>query len=225
MASFCSKECVKPILNTTLPCLHEASWRHWEHLLLGQTNFANTSKLHTPRTANGRPWLVYDASDWLVWLPCNTDIKWLNTPNWPWHLAACHVKFPLPLQSFDVTHEWKIYLSACGRYKINCEIPPIQNTQSDLAEAARCILSVSCSTDLDYCVVYVNQVSVFLERVHRTSEGFTPNAKPCCLLFCLPFRSWSKHQNCCNIHLKSELITGQLQSQWSWQNFQAVLGQ
>ena len=40
--------------------------------------------------------------------------------------------------------------------------PPIQQIQIDRAEVARCTLSVSCSIDLDYCVVFVDQVGVFL---------------------------------------------------------------
>ena len=42
----------------------------------------------------------------------------------------------------------------------------------------KCTLLVSGSTDLDYCVVFADWVSVFLEHVHRTlnaSERFTPN--------------------------------------------------
>ena len=42
---------------------------------------------------------------------------------------------------------------------------------------------------------------------------------------CLPFGSRCKQHNCCNIYLKSELVTGQLQNQLSQQNFQAVPGQ
>ena len=49
---------------------------------------------------------------------------------------------------------------------------------------------------------------------------------PCCSsLFCLPFGCRSKQHNHCNIQLKSESITGQLQNWSSWQNFWAVLGQ
>ena len=66
----------------------------------------------------------------------------------------------------------------CGRFTIDCGIPPIQNTQIDHAEVARCTLSVSSLTDLDYCVAFVNWVGVFLEHVHKTlktSELLTPN--------------------------------------------------
>ena len=54
----------------------------------------------------------------------------------------------------------------------------MQNTQIDRAEVTRCTLSVSCSTDLYYCVVFVNRVGVFLEHVLKTlkaSERFTPS--------------------------------------------------
>ena len=54
----------------------------------------------------------------------------------------------------------------------------MQNTQVDRTEVARCTLPVSCSTDLDYCVAFVDRVGVFLEHVHGTlkaSEGFTSN--------------------------------------------------
>ena len=64
------------------------------------------------------------------------------------------------------------------RYTIKCSIPPIQNAQIKLIEVARCTLLVSCLTDLDYCVVFVNRVGVFLKHVHTTlkaSEWFTPD--------------------------------------------------
>ena len=35
--------------------------------------------------------------------------------------------------------------------------------------------SVSCSTDLDYCVVSVDRVGVFLEHIYKSFERFTPN--------------------------------------------------
>ena len=38
---------------------------------------------------------------------------------------------------------------------LHCWIPPIQITYIDRAEIARCTLSVSFPTDLDYCVVFV----------------------------------------------------------------------
>ena len=67
----------------------------------------------------------------------------------------------------------------CERYTVNCGIPPIKNTQFiDSAEVARCTLSVGCSTDLDYCVVFVSLVSLFLENVRQTlltSEWFMPD--------------------------------------------------
>ena len=66
----------------------------------------------------------------------------------------------------------------CGRYTINCGIPPIQNTQIDCTEVARCTLLVSCPTDLHHCVVFVDQVGAFHEHVHRTlkaSKQFMPD--------------------------------------------------
>ena len=68
--------------------------------------------------------------------------------------------------------------SACKRYTIDCEIPLNQNIQIDRTKVIARTSSVSCSTDLDDCVVFVDRVSVFLEHVHRTlkaSERFTPN--------------------------------------------------
>ena len=45
----------------------------------------------------------------------------------------------------------------------------MQYTQIDRAEVARCTLSVSCSTDLNYSVVFVDRVGVFLEHVQFNS--------------------------------------------------------
>ena len=59
----------------------------------------------------------------------------------------------------------------CGRYTINCEIAQIQNTQIDHTEVTRCTLSVGCPTDLDYCVVFVDKVSVFLEHMQKTLKA------------------------------------------------------
>ena len=59
----------------------------------------------------------------------------------------------------------------CERYTIHCGIPPIQNTQIDRDEAARCIISVSCPTDLDDCVVVGDRVGVFLEHVHKSETA------------------------------------------------------
>ena len=66
--------------------------------------------------------------------------------------------------------------------------------------------------NLDYCVVLVNLVDVFLEHVHRNlkaSEQFTPKFPFVSVLFNLPCGSCSKHHNHCNMHFKSESITGQ----------------
>ena len=71
--------------------------------------------------------------------------------------------------------ECKIY---CWQYTNNCGIPPIQNTQINHAEVKRCTLLVSCSTDLDYCVVFVDWFGIFCKHVHRTliaTERFTPD--------------------------------------------------
>ena len=54
---------VKPVLNTTLRSLHKASRRFAEHLLLGQTHFTNTSKLHTFRPAKECSGTHFNASD------------------------------------------------------------------------------------------------------------------------------------------------------------------
>ena len=84
----------------------------------------------------------------------------------------------MPIRPFGVGCKCKINLSACERHTIDCGTPPIQNTQIDYAEAARCSLPVSSSTDLDYCLIFVDRVDVFLEHVHRTFkvyERFTPN--------------------------------------------------
>ena len=142
-------------------------------------------------------------------LPSDADIMSEREPNWPWPL----------LWSFDVRREYNIYLSVCGRHTINCGILQIQNTQTDHAEVARCTLAVSCLTNLAYCFVSVDWVSVFVEHVHWALKAFE-RFKPNCSAF------WhSKHHTCSNIHLKSESITGQLWNQSSWQNFQAVLRQ
>ena len=45
-------------------------------------------------------------------------------------------------------------------------------TKIDRAEVARYTLSVSCSTDLDYCVAFVDWVSVFFEHVLRTLKTY-----------------------------------------------------
>ena len=147
---------------------------------------------------------------------------------WPWHLATCHFYLALPLWIwiFNIWHECKIYLSECGRYKVNCAIPPFQNTQMDHTKVVRCTLSVNCLTDLDYCVVSGNLVSVFLD--HILFSKFLNDLHltfPCFCLFCLPFCSSSKHHNSCNIHLKSESIKSQLQIELPWQNCQVVFGQ
>ena len=83
--------------------------------------------------------------------------------------SSTHFHHALPLRSVDVRRR---------KYAINYGILPIQNTQIDHAEVARCTLSISCSTDLDNCVVFIDWVGVFLEHVHKilkASERFTSN--------------------------------------------------
>ena len=143
--------------------------------------------------------------------------------NWP-QLSATHLFYPdlpLQLQAFDVGGKCKIYLSACGRYTIDCGIPPIQNTKTDCPEMARCTLSVSCSTDLDYCCFWQSGQCISLTCAQNFKSFLTVYAKlpHHFSVFCLPFGSHSKHHNGCNVHWKSWLITGQLWTQSSWQNF------
>ena len=69
-----------------------------------------------------------------------------------------------------------------------------KNTQIDRAEVARCILlAISCSTDLDYCVVFVDRVGVFLEHVHRTLKASEQSTFACLLALVAS-------NNRCNIH-------------------------
>ena len=75
----------------------------------------------------------------------------------------------------------------------------------------RCTLPISCSTDPDYCVVFVDRVGVFLEHMHRTLKAFARLPRRFSL-FCLSSGSRSKHHNGCNNHRKSELITGHLRN-------------
>ena len=162
---------------------------------------------------------------WFRLLP-NADVKSLHRSNWPWHWAAHHFYLALLLRSFDVGCECKIYLSVYGKYTNNCGIPPIQNTHINCAEVARWTVLVSCSTDLDYCVVIVDRVSVLLGHMHTTLKSFwMVYAKlPCCFsLFCLPFGSRSKHHNHCNIHLRSESITGNFEIRRHHKTFRQFL--
>ena len=160
------------------------------------------------------------ASHWLVWTSARRWGQVAARASQTDHGAdpgtlqrtAFFIYLASPLRSFDVGCEDKINLSRCGRHTIDCVIPPIQNTQIDRAEVVRCTLLVSCSTDLDYCVVFVDRVGVFLEHVHRTFKSFwTVYAKLSrrFLLFRLPFGSRSKHHSRCSIRLKSESTMGQ----------------
>ena len=123
-----------------------------------------------------------------------------------WLSAVRHFHLAFPLRSFDVGRECKIHLTACWKYIINYSLTSIQNTQLDRAEVARCTLSVSCSIYLDYCIVFVHRVGVFLEHLHRTleaSERFTSRLPRRFSVYCVPFGPRSKHHSCCNIYLKS----------------------
>ena len=102
-------------------------------------------------------------------LPHNADIMLHCESTWlcTW---ARHFHLALPLQSLDGGRECKIYLSACGRHTI-------WNTEMNHAKMKRCTLSGGCMNDLDYCVVLVCLVGVYLEHLHITlkvSEVFTP---------------------------------------------------
>ena len=146
---------VKPILNTTLWCLHDASRSFKETL---GTSVARTNTLRQYFFGVRRNVQKHLQCFW--WASLDFTQRWhqvTEQANWPWHSATCHFYLPSPLPSFNVRCECKVYLSACWRYTINCGIPPIQNTQIDHAEEARCTLFISCLTDLDFCVVFVNQ--------------------------------------------------------------------
>ena len=74
---------------------------------------------------------------------------------------------------------------------------------------ARCILLISCQTDLNHCDVFVDQIGVFLKHVYRTLKFVNSLCKTSLSFLILSFGSCSKHHNRCNIHLNSESITGQ----------------
>ena len=99
------------------------------------------------------------------------------------HSAARHFHLALTLRLFDVGRECNVYLSECGRYTSSRGIPPMQNTQIDRTEVARCTLLVSCSTDLDYCVVSVYRVGVFFEHVHIELEKLISGLRQTSLSF------------------------------------------
>ena len=86
----------------------------------------------------------------LRWRLACTSRETVGLRHYHYHPCSKHLYYylVLPLRSFGVGRECKINLLACGRYTINCGIPPIQTTQIDFAEMARSTLSVSCSTDL-----------------------------------------------------------------------------
>ena len=153
---------------------------------------ATLSQLAFPR--KGNPNFPWEKSFW----DNTVVISKKSKSNWSlhcqWHIGARPFYLALPLRSFDVgrvgrerqINRYAINLSACGRYTTDCGIPSIQNAQINRTEVARCTLSVSCSTDLDYCAVFVDRVGVFLEHMHRTlraSERFTPNFPVVSVLF------------------------------------------
>ena len=77
---------------------------------------------------------------------------------------------------------------------------------------ARCTLSVSCSTDLDNCVVFVGRVGVFFEHVHRTlkaSERFTSNFSIVSLYIACLLSLVASTTTAAAFTLKSDSITGQ----------------
>ena len=85
----------------------------------------------------------------------NVAVQAIWSWHWPWHTAARGFYLTLPFRSFYIGCECKLNLLVCGRYTIDCEIVPMQNTQIDHVEVAGCSFSVSFSTDLDYCIVFV----------------------------------------------------------------------
>ena len=76
---------------------------------------------------------------------------------------------------------------------------------------ARCTLSVSCATDLDYCCFCWSGRCICWTGALNFKSLWTVYVK--CLrrfaLYCLSFGSRSKHHNRCSIHFRSESITGQ----------------
>ena len=89
---------------------------------------------------------------------CTIWLVWVSAQSWRQVAAQAHLTtakrhfyLALPLPFFDVDRD---IFSACGRYTINCGIPPIQDTQIYRAEVAKCTLSVSCSTDLQITVLF-----------------------------------------------------------------------
>ena len=141
--------------------LPPTSWRYREYILLGKhtsptlRSFASLDCGHVSTNSVLR-------FDWLVWTSAR---RWRQ-------VAVCNFHLAFLLQSFDVGLQCKINLSACGRCTLNCGIPPpIQYTQIDLGDLGQYTLSVSCSTDRDYRVVFIDRVGVFLEHVHRTLKA------------------------------------------------------
>ena len=116
-------------------------------------------------------------------------------------MASCHFHLVFPLQSLYAGWEYKIHLSVRGRYTIYCGSPLIQIISIECAEAVRRTLSVSFVTDLDYCVVFVDQVLYSLNtriELKKLLNSLCQTSKNRFSLFCLPFGSSSNHNNHCN---------------------------
>ena len=90
---------LKLVFNTALPlrCLHKVLWRHWKHLLLGKTLFANMLKHCNLGSTNICPQTLSNASDWLVWTSMWSWHQVTEWANWPWHSAIFHFYLTLPL--------------------------------------------------------------------------------------------------------------------------------
>ena len=155
------------------------------------------------------PRTVFDASDWLLWTSARRRRHVSARTELTIALGSRLFHLALPLRLFSVGPECKICLSVCGRYTVNCGIPP---HQSKILKSTA--LEWEDATDLNYCVVFVDRVGVFLEHMHRTLRAFARLPRRFSL-FCLSFASRSKHRNRCNLRLKSESVTGQFRNQSS----------
>ena len=90
--------------------LHEALLGHWEHRLLSQTRFTDTSKHRTPGIANICPQSMMFLISWFG-LPCDADVTSLcREPNWPY--IRQHAIFILPC-CYSVSRVNVKYISQC----------------------------------------------------------------------------------------------------------------